>query len=381
MFTRLYIHIPFCVRKCPYCSFVSQTPQPGDLDAYQHLLLQEMALAAQHYPSAGLDSLYFGGGTPALLAPASVASLIEQADRHWGLNTTCEITLEANPGAVSPRYLADLHSAGITRLSLGVQSFQPPLLHTLGRIHSADEAIRTFDTARQQGFNDIGIDLINGLPGETMAEWHLDLEQAIALAPEHISVYSLSIEPGTPFASIEFPPGRQPADDDTAAEMFELAHDRLTAHGYEHYEIANYGRPGHHSRHNSGYWHRDGYLGLGLAAHSLLHQEKYGTRWANPVEMSVYAQAIQTGQLHHDDIHQLSRDEAMAEHMFLGLRLAQGVSLNRFRSLFGVELYDEYANVVSDPLLARFLRVDDRGIRLTTAGMLLSNQVLSRFLR
>jgi len=380
MFTRLYIHIPFCLRKCPYCAFVSHE-STGDLGNYPKLLLEEMRLAAREAtPQKPLQSIYFGGGTPSLLEPAQVSRVIAEADRLFGLSAQAEITLEANPGTVDSERLAGFLGAGVNRLSLGVQSFADHLLETLGRIHSAQQARDAFSAARSAGFANIGIDLINALPGQTGQMWQEDLLQALQLAPEHISVYGLSVEEQTPFAERYVEDSPLLPDDELAASMFEKADTLLTAGGYEHYEIANYARPGFRSRHNNGYWQRDGYLGLGAGAHSFLRNEHYGIRVANTPDIDKYSATIQAGGLAREDVTFLSREDAMAEFMFLGLRLADGVEFSTFEQEFGVSPESVYATVFNELVTAGLLKRINNSVSLTRRGMLLSNPVFARFL-
>ncbi len=380
MFTRLYIHIPFCLRKCPYCAFVSQE-STGGLGNYPELLLEEMRLAAREAtPQKPLQSIYFGGGTPSLLEPAQLSRVIAEAGRLFGLSAPVEITLEANPGTVDHDRLAGFLGAGVNRLSLGVQSFADHLLETLGRIHTAQQARDAFSAARSAGFANIGIDLINALPGQTGQMWQADLLQALQLAPEHISVYGLSVEEQTPFAERYLEDSPLLPDEELAASMFEKADTLLTAGGYEHYEIANYARPGFRSGHNSGYWRRDGYLGLGAGAHSFLRDEPYGTRFGNFPEIDKYVAAIQSGDLARLEATHLSREDAMAEFMFLGLRMADGVDFRSFEQEFGISPEELYARIFDELVPAGFLERGSSSIRLTRQGMLLSNQVFARFL-
>ncbi|HEY4744350.1 MAG TPA: radical SAM family heme chaperone HemW [Desulfuromonadaceae bacterium] len=379
MFSRLYLHIPFCRRKCPYCAFVSQEAD-SRLAGYADLLLAEMRRAAgAGMPAKPLESIYFGGGTPSLLEPEAAARLIGGAAATFDLSAGAEITLEANPGTVDGARLSGFRAAGINRLSLGIQSFDDRLLATLGRIHTAGQARDAFTAARLAGFTNIGIDLIHALPGQTMAMWRNDLEQALLLAPEHLSVYGLTLEEGTPFAERHVDDPLLP-DSDLAADMFEVTHDLLTAHGYEHYEIANYTLSGRRSRHNSGYWQRDGYLGLGAGAHSFLRDTAYGTRFGNVADLDEYSAAVQRGELPRRDVTHLSREDAMAEAMFLGLRMADGVALDLFEREFGVSPKELYGTLFRELSLQGLLKTDGEKVCLTRRGMLLSNRVFSRFL-
>lgn len=350
------------------------------MEEYGDILLAEMGLAAQAFRAERpLTSVYFGGGTPSLLDPRQVSRLLEQAARLFGLGQEAEITLEANPGTVDQERLATFRAAGVNRLSLGVQSFHDPMLIILGRIHSATEAKEAFQAARSAGFANIGIDLIHALPGQTLALWRREIEQALALAPEHISVYGLTVEEDTPFAAQYGDGSPLLPNEDLGATMFEEADDLLTAAGYEHYEIANYALPGRRSDHNSGYWRRDGYLGLGAGAHTFL-RTGYGTRFGNPADLDTYARAVAQGRLPHQDEQPLTRQDAMAEFMFLGLRMADGIDGNGFRREFGVGLDETFGEEVSKLATLGLLETAGDRVYLTRRGMLLSNQVFASFL-
>lgn len=381
MFTRLYIHIPFCRQKCPYCAFFSQEPAGEDLGRYADLLQREMSLAAEKTASRPkLDSIYFGGGTPSLLDPQQIDGLIQQAEKLFGLAASAEVTLEANPGTVDLRKLDGFRQAGITRLSLGTQSFDDRMLKSLGRIHTAQQALDAFAAARQAGFGNIGIDLIHALPGQTVDLWLAELRQAVLLAPEHLSIYGLTIEEGTPFAAQYDSDSPLLPDDDLTVEMFESAGNFLESHGYEHYEIANYARAGFRSSHNSGYWKRDGYLGLGAGAHSLLRDSGYGTRFSNAADLVEYSTALHKGDLPRRDIMPLVRADAMAEYLFLGLRMAEGIQPGDFKQEFGIKLKDVFGQEIALSVEQGLLTDDACSVRLTRRGMLLSNQVFQRFL-
>ena len=381
MFNRLYIHTPFCRQKCPYCSFFSQEPCGDDLDRYAGLLSSEIRLAAEQSATPqNLESIYFGGGTPSLMEPRQVERLIEAAGQAFGIAATAEITLEANPGTVELQRLADFRLAGVNRLSIGIQSFDDRMLARLGRIHTADQAQSAFNMARRAGFTNIGIDLIHALPEQTLQMWQTELRQAMRLGPEHISIYGLTIEDGTPFAARYTDNCPHLPDEELAATMFETADELLPAGGYEHYEIANYARAGFRSQHNSGYWKRDGCLGLGAGAHSYLRDAGYGTRFSNAADLDAYATAIQAGSLPRVDMMPLTREDALAEHLFLGLRMSDGVRFSEFKDAFGIGIGEVYAEEIAVLLKQGLLNKDAAGIRLTRRGMLLSNQVFHRFL-
>ncbi len=375
----LYIHIPFCVRKCSYCDFNSVADAPLPLEEYTALLVREMALrAATLERPVTATTLYLGGGTPSLLAPGLVELLIQAADRHFRLAADIEVTLEANPGTVSRASLSGYRSAGVNRLSLGVQSLDDRFLALLGRVHTAAEAGLAVDLARRAGFDNLGIDLIHSLPGQSLEQWQAILGEAVALGPEHISAYGLSIEEGTPFAASAERGELDLPDEECAVGMIETTRDLLTASGFEPYEIANFARRGRRSRHNQVYWQRGSYLGFGAGAHSFL-ADGWGRRWHNPPGLREYQQSIDSGVPAEMDLSVLTEQEARSEFMFLGLRLLQGVSGDTFRAAFGRGFDDiwpaEIAGLVADGLLER---AGER-LRLTRPGLLLANRVFATF--
>jgi oxygen-independent coproporphyrinogen III oxidase len=380
MFTRLYIHIPFCLRKCPYCAFVSKQAASGDISSYVDTLLREMHLAARQYTaSAALSSIYLGGGTPSLLTPLQISQLLQQTESLFGIANNAEITMEVNPGTVDADMLIGFRQAGINRLSIGVQSFDANMLELLGRIHSSDDTKEAFAAARSAGFDNIGIDLIHSLPGQNMAMWQKELQQAIELAPDHLSIYGLTVEEDTPFASRYHDENLLP-DEDSSADMYEAADSILATAGYEHYEIANYARPGYRSQHNSGYWQRDGYLGLGAGAHSFILSNQYGIRFGNSADIDQYCQDISKGKLSYRDLHQLNRKDAIAEFMFLGLRMSDGVKQENFHNEFGADLETVFGKELNQMHRQGLISIAGKRVRLTPRGMLLSNQVFSSFL-
>lgn len=380
MFNRLYIHTPFCLEKCGYCAFASAKPEAGEIESYHELLIREMRLAAANGEiGSNLDSIYFGGGTPSLMTPQQVALIIGQAEQSFSLSPESEVTLEANPGTVDEARLRAFRLAGVNRLSLGVQAFEDNQLRCLGRVHDADQARRAFRDARLAGFNNIGIDLIHGLPGQTLTQWHSDLREAVRLSPEHLSIYGLTVEDGTPFAQRYPEDSADIPDQDLSAEMFETADTVLVEAGYEHYEIANYARAGYRSRHNSGYWHRDGYLGLGVAAHSMLRSGD-GYRFSNHDTLEQYRMDLADDKLPRRDRNQLNREDAMAEYMFLGLRLADGISADEFEQEFGTPLQTVFGKVIESLFKTGLLEQVQGSLRLSRRGLLLSNQVFARFL-
>lgn len=377
MYNRLYLHVPFCVKKCHYCAFISRAPGKNELLEYPDLLMRELQLQASG--AEPVASIYFGGGTPSLLQPEQLARVLDGIAGHTGIQADAEITLEANPGSVDHVSLKAFRDAGINRISLGIQSFDDHFLDCLGRIHTSEQSRKAFSDARKAGFKNVSIDLIHSLPGQSLDQWRSELKQAVELCPEHISIYGLTVEEGTPFARIYPANSPELADDDLSADMFELADELLTESGFEHYEIANYARPGYRAQHNSGYWRRDGYLGLGVAAHSFL-REGHGVRFSNPDTLEEYRRGVMAAQLTRVDEHQLTQDDAMAEYMFLALRLSEGVNLSTFEHEFGRSIESVYGSTPADLARLGLLIQNKSVLTMTRRGMLLSNQVFSRFL-
>lgn len=377
----LYIHYPFCLRKCHYCAFNSTADSPVTPHDYVNGLLREMDFRARTLAGdASGVTLYFGGGTPSLMEPRLAAGIIDTAARLFHLTADAEITLECNPGTVSRERLAAFRSAGVNRISLGVQSFDDELLIRIGRIHTSGEARQAFAAAREAGFGNVGIDLIHSLPGQTSARWERELESACGLGPEHLSIYGLTVEEGTPLALLEQEGRLELPGEEESACMYEHASGFLSGRGYEHYEIANFARPGFRSRHNSGYWERRPCIGFGAGAHSLLPGADFGIRCGNAENVPDYLQSLARGALPVSQEQILTREEAMAERLFLGLRLSDGVDLDRFHKEFGVSFRERYGDACADLFAAGLLERRDGFLRLTDRARILSNQVFMRFL-
>lgn len=371
----LYIHIPFCKRKCAYCDFASYAGHGSLYTPYLAALRQEM-LARSCIGKVTARTLYVGGGTPTVLSAPDLATLVRDARRVFSLPADAEVTVEANPGTVDEAYLCRLRRAGVNRLSLGVQSLDDRLLGLLGRIHTAQEAIAAVRDARAAGFQNLNLDLMLGLPRQTLADWQECVWGALVLMPEHLSLYVLAVEEDTPLAE-RIKGGALPApDDDLAAEMYEWAEETLAGAGYVHYEISNWARPGLACRHNLIYWRNESYLGLGAAAHSW----SCGKRRSNVCHPADYIEAVQDGRAPVAEAEIIDPSLEMAETMMMGLRLLQeGVSFDRFERRFGVEMLEVYgaeiAGAVGDGLLER---TADR-VCLTRRGALLGNRVFVRF--
>ena len=377
----LYIHYPFCLQKCLYCDFNSSATPGIEPTQYVALLLREMELRqAGLGEPASAATLYFGGGTPSLLEPGQVGSLVEAAARRFGLQADAEVTLEANPGTLTPEKLAGYRAAGVNRLSLGIQSFEDRLLGRLGRLHTAREALLAFDWARRAGFANISIDLMHSLPEQSLPQWRRALGQAIALCAEHVSAYALSVEPGTPFAGLQAT-GRLPLPgEEQAARMFEATARLLGEAGYRQYEISNFARPGRESRHNSAYWSRESYLGFGAGAHSFLNRDGLGRRWHNPAQPADWARALRGGAPAEEEPETLTLAEAVSESFFLGLRMLDGLDLASLEARYGQAALARHLAEAARLEAEGALRREGSRIRLAPELVILANSVFARFL-
>ncbi len=383
----LYIHIPFCRAKCAYCDFNSYAGLEDLYALYVEALCKEMGQYSVRWPKLRLRTIYIGGGTPTVLSLTLLSRLLEACHGHFHVLSEAEITIEANPGILDRLTLVGLRQRGVTRLSLGVQSLDERMLRVLGRIHTVGQAIGTYCMARDAGYGNINLDLIYGLPGQSLPEWQETLEKAAALAPDHLSLYALTLHEETPLAR-GIKSGVLPAlDDDLAADMYNWALKALEARGYQHYEISNWagqrksaageGREGYAvCHHNLTYWLDEPYIGLGAGAHSYLAQRRY---W-NTARPQDYIRCLQAGQRPVEGEEIIDQATEMAEVMILGLRLMEGVSYERFAARFGRDLRDIYCAVLNPLEGLGLLQVGAEGVRLTEQGYLLGNEVFERFL-
>jgi oxygen-independent coproporphyrinogen III oxidase len=377
----LYVHLPYCARKCPYCDFntfaVATIPERD----YRAALLAELDYYASQtqWSHRPLQSIYFGGGTPSLFSPSSIGTLIDAAVHHFPVSVSLEVTLEMNPRTENS-YFSGLRHAGVNRLSIGAQSFNPALLHALGRDHKAEDIERCVRAARDAGFDNISLDLMLGNPDETILEVESDIAQAVALSPDHISTYALTIEKGTPFyrsllkGHLSVPP------DDTVADMLDLVALKLPELGYERYEISNFSNLGKESKHNLAYWNGNDYLGLGAGAHSYCHHlQSLPARYANislPTEYMEQTAATGTAVAWNNT---LSIHDQIFEFFFLGLRKARGVDLKEFEQRFHLSIEQAYPGVVTHLCLGGFLELSGDLLRFTTQGFRMSDSVLEHF--
>ena len=375
----LYIHIPFCVKKCSYCDFLSAPATEQTREAYMAALFAEIGGRAKDYKDRIVTSVFIGGGTPSLLSGDSITQLMEHIREGFTLAPDAEITMEVNPGTATTEKLTAFYAAGINRLSIGMQSAQEQELKILGRIHDFDGFCQVYREAVEAGFTNINVDVMSGLPGQTLASYKDTLEKVLRLEPmpQHISAYSLIVEEGTTFAAMADRGELPLPEEDTERAMYEETIEVLAGYGFHRYEISNYALDGYECRHNVGYWIRRDYLGFGIGAASLIGN----VRFQNGRDLNAYlAHPLAC----REEQQSLTTQEQMEETMFLGLRLIRGVSYPEFARCYGQTLEEVYGEViarnVADGLLT--VREDETGRRLTLTGRGLdvSNYVMAQFL-
>ena len=372
----IYVHIPFCVQKCLYCDFLSAPASKEVRERYVDRLIREIKGESESYVNYKVKTIFLGGGTPSLLEPAQIAGIMNSIHENYSLEKDCEITIEVNPGTCSKERADAWRNAGINRVSIGLQSLEDMELKALGRIHSADEFYETYEEVVKTGFNNINIDLMTAIPGQTMESCCKTLRAVTTLnpAPVHISAYSLIIEEETPF----FENTPVLPDEDTEREMYKITNDILFKSVYQRYEISNYAKPGFECRHNEVYWQRGNYAGFGIGAASLVEN----VRFTNGRDLKRY---LENGPVK-ENRQELSQEEQMEEFMFLGLRMMQGISEKKFQRLFGRTIDQVYPGIVDkhikNGLLQRFFNLLEREerIMLTDRGIDVSNVVMADFL-
>lgn len=395
----LYVHIPFCVKKCAYCDFLSFSGNQKLQEEYTEKLIQEIQYQSFGMSDYEVVSIFVGGGTPSILKPEDMTRVFDAIRNCFDVNSEAEITIEANPGTVTAAGLHAYREAGINRISLGLQSADDRELQDLGRIHTYDEFLKSYQRVRMAGFNNVNVDLISAIPGQTVESWKNTLKKVTMLKPEHISAYSLIVEEGTPYydrygghvemdnhhltekerrrlmALPELP------DENSEREMYYLTRDFLKDQGYDRYEISNYSRKGYECRHNIGYWTGIEYLGLGLGSSSYLN----GCRFHNTSVLSEYQEAEFSKEesfysVLRQEFDHLTMEEKMEEYMFLGLRLMEGVSTQEFAGKFGQNIWNIYGPVLEKSEKEGVLEHRDGNYRLTNRGIDISNYVMSRFI-
>ena len=368
----LYIHWPFCVSKCPYCDFNSHVRETVDDDAWRAALLADMAYEAALTPGRKLTSIFFGGGTPSLMPPSTVAALIDAAAQHWGFADNIEITLEANPSSVEAARFADLAAAGVNRVSLGLQSLDDAALAFLGRAHSVAESLDALAVA-QHHFGRVNIDLIYARPAQTASQWEAELKRALSFGTDHVSLYQLTIEPGTRFETLVRTGHFIPADDDDAATLYELTGQMTSAAGIPAYEISNHAKPGSESRHNLSYWRYDDYIGIGPGAHG--RRLNFATQRHKKPENFLSAVEHNAHGISSED--RLDAATRATESLLMGLRLAEGISLSRLSDRTGIasdDLLDTHA--IDKIAQLGLIRRDGDRVTVTPQGMPLLDAIL-----
>ncbi|HKC57384.1 MAG TPA: radical SAM family heme chaperone HemW [Vicinamibacterales bacterium] len=369
----LYVHIPFCSAICNYCNFNRGLFDASLKEQYVQVLLHEIASQGDRSEA---DTIYFGGGTPSLLEPSEIAAIIQACRRAFAVTADAEVTMEANPETVTPERLVEFREAGVNRLSYGVQSFRDEELQRLSRLHSASRAADAFAMARAAGFDNVSLDLMMWLPQQTIAQWLESVDALIALGPDHASLYILELYPNAPLREAMARSKWSLAPDDDAADMYLEAMARLDAAGYEQYEISNVARRGRESRHNLKYWADGEWLGFGCGAHST----RRGVRWKNLSSTTEYIAAVASGGQPGVEKRELSRREALEEALFTGLRLARGIDVHTVKTRYDADVWGIYGAALERFREAGLLIYDGRLLRLSRAGMLLANEIMSQLL-
>ncbi len=369
----LYLHIPFCLKKCAYCDFNSQVPRKGGMDHYLSALTKELAFIPGR-AGRELATLYIGGGTPTLFSEEQFAHLFAFLRATFVWENEMEITVEANPGTLDRSKAEHLLSLGVNRISLGVQSFHDKLLARIGRIHSALQALETLEMLRSVGFRNIGADLIYGLPEQTIRHWEEDLGRLLAFRPEHLSLYALSVEAGTPFAREQKEGRLSLPTEEEGIEMFRLAGEMTGKAEYEHYEISNYALPGLQSRHNSLYWTMEEYYGAGAGAHSFLWQ-KDPVRFHNEPDPAAYIVRMEQGMSPVAGREVLARETLLSEAMMLGLRRIGGIRMKEFQKDYCVDPKEYFSENFARAFRENWIEEKEGSLRLTPEGLLFSNEV------
>ena len=383
----LYVHIPFCVRKCAYCDFLSAPADTQERTLYIDALTEEIRARKNDFNAYRVSTIFLGGGTPSILEGDDSARIFRALQENFDISDDAEITMEVNPGTVTEEKAASWRKSGVNRLSIGLQSADDRELKMLGRIHTYREFLDTWKIVREAGFENVNVDLISATPGQNLRSWSETLRKAADLGPEHISAYSLIVEEGTPFyerygdgsGEDEDKGNHLPPlpDEDTEREIYKATEKILAEYGYHRYEISNYAKTGYECRHNLGYWERKEYLGLGLGASSLLSE----CRFHNTADMGKYLRLYENaGTDICEDIEHLSVEDQMEEFMFLGLRKTVGISVDDFRKAFGKEIREVYGEQMRKLEEQRLIEYSGNRVRLTERGTDISNYVFSEFM-
>lgn len=372
----IYIHIPFCKSRCSYCDFATDVYRDNDsVERYVSALCSE--ITNYELPITNpVDTIYFGGGTPSLLTAKQLERVLETVHKRFEFDKHIEFTLEMNPATVSIEKLNDYKSLGVNRASFGVQTFDDKALKILARGHDADDARKTFEILRRSKFENISFDLIGGLPNQSLKDWKHNLDEALQMDPEHLSLYLLEVHESTPLAE-QIRSRRQPLpDEDLAGEMYQMMIEMVSAKGFEHYEISNFAKPGFESKHNNKYWLCEPVIGFGVSAHSF---DGISRRWANERDTNKYVSLLEKGKTPVVESNTLTQDQSAAEYAFLNLRLERGVDLESYETLFGTGLYEKFGKELKGLSDTGLVAIADGALRLTRKGKLFSNEVFEVF--
>ncbi|AMY11224.1 Oxygen-independent coproporphyrinogen-III oxidase 1 [Luteitalea pratensis] len=368
----LYVHVPFCSAICHYCNFNRGLMDPALKVAYVDALVTHISRAAEDVP---IDTIYFGGGTPSLLEPDEIARVLAACAASFSIGPGTEVTMEANPETVDEVRLAGFRAAGVNRLSFGVQSFLDDELRRLGRLHDAARAREALAEARRSGFDNVSLDLMMWLPGQSVAQWLQSVDALIEVAPDHASLYLLELYPNAPLQELMARQQWSQTPEDDAADMYEAAMERLEAVGLCQYEISNVARPGRESRHNLKYWRDSGWLAFGCGAHG----SRDGRRWKHVADTRMYIERVAAGAEPTGEARMLDPEAQLGEALFMGLRLTEGIATDLYRVRFGQDVWTRYGEALAPAVEAGLLVREMGRIRLTRRGMLLANEVMQVF--
>jgi oxygen-independent coproporphyrinogen-3 oxidase len=372
----LYVHIPFCRNLCLYCDFYSKIGSDDEIGRFLDALSIESKSAANQFPGYRFDTVFLGGGTPSMLDSNQICRLFESINSTMKLSSDAEITIECNPSSLNAELLETYKAIGVNRISLGVQSFNDSHLRRLGRTHTSAEAREAFDLIRKCGFSNVSLDLIYGLPDQTLDEWADDLDRAVELGPEHISAYNLIIEDETPFGELYKRGELGLPSDNIQGEMYISLNEHLRSAGYERYEISNFARSGYECRHNLKYWRGEPYIGLGPAAVSCDTTH----RWKNRADLESYISAIESGQPPPRDKEELTREKCREEYVMLALRQTEGISLDHLRTNYDYDLLRDKDDIIKALETSGYIEIGDGRIKLAEKGLFLADEIIVRML-
>lgn len=372
----IYIHVPFCRSKCYYCDFISYSGKEELINDYFEALKNELKLYTTKLKDHNIATIFIGGGTPSHVDEKYITDILKVCKEEFTLSVDAEITIEANPGTLTEQKLVTYKKAGINRISMGLQAVQAHLLKELGRIHTLDEFIDNFKSSRSIGFRNISLDLIFGLPNQTIEEWDETLSMVLNLSPEHVSCYSLKIEEGTVFGDKLSAGALVPASDELDRQMYYSAINRLTKAGFIHYEISNFSKPGYISKHNTIYWKAEEYIGLGAGAHSYFN----GIRYNNSEDITDYINCVKNNNLSMQNYALITPSESMSEFVILGLRFIDGINIDEFYLRYDKNIFDVFEKQIDELVYKKFIYISKGYIKLTPVGLDLANQVMMEFI-